>query len=79
MAPMAKAADGGEQVLATNRKAFFHYEVLERAEAGIALVGTEVKSIRDGGLELQRLLRGPRAAASSSSSAAASRPTATAT
>ena len=46
---MAKA-DAGDKVLATNRKAFFHYEVLERAEAGIALVGTEVKSIRDGGL-----------------------------
>jgi SsrA-binding protein len=40
----------GEKVLATNRKALFHYEVLERAEAGIALAGTEVKSIRDGGL-----------------------------
>jgi SsrA-binding protein len=46
---MAKA-EPGERVLATNRKAFFHYEVLERAEAGLALVGTEVKSIRDGGL-----------------------------
>jgi SsrA-binding protein len=46
---MAKA-DAGDKVLATNRKAFFHYEVLERAEAGIALAGTEVKSIRDGGL-----------------------------
>ena len=43
-------ADAGEKVLATNRKALFNYEVLERAEAGIALVGTEVKSIRDGGL-----------------------------
>jgi SsrA-binding protein len=46
---MAKAEEG-ERVLATNRKAYFHYEVLERAEAGLALVGTEVKSIRDGGL-----------------------------
>jgi len=46
---MAKA-EPGERVLATNRKAFFHYEVLERAEAGLALVGTEVKSIREGGL-----------------------------
>jgi SsrA-binding protein len=45
---MAKA-DAGDKVLATNRKALFHYEVLERAEAGLALVGTEVKSIRDGG------------------------------
>src|SRR5512138_1209355 len=43
-------SDNGDKVLATNRKAFFHYEVLERAEAGLALAGTEVKSIRDGGL-----------------------------
>ena len=42
--------DGGERVLATNRKAFFRYHVLEKAEAGIALVGTEVKSLREGGL-----------------------------
>ena len=42
--------EAGERVLATNRKAFFGYEVLERQEAGIALRGTEVKSIRDGGL-----------------------------
>ena len=46
---MAKA-EPGEKALATNRKAFFHYEVLERVEAGLALVGTEVKSIREGGL-----------------------------
>jgi len=46
---MAKA-EPGERVLATNRKAHFHYEILERAEAGLALVGTEVKSIREGGL-----------------------------
>ncbi len=43
-------SEPGERMLATNRKALFHYEVLERAEAGLALVGTEVKSIRDGGL-----------------------------
>ena len=43
-------SESGDKVLATNRKAFFHYEVLERAEAGLALAGTEVKSIRDGGL-----------------------------
>jgi len=39
-----------DKPLASNRKAFFQYEVLERAEAGIALFGSEVKSIRDGGL-----------------------------
>ena len=42
--------EAGERVFATNRKAFFGYEILERQEAGIALRGTEVKSIRDGGL-----------------------------
>jgi SsrA-binding protein len=46
---MTKAATG-ERVLATNRKALFHYEVLDRAEAGLVLVGTEVKSVREGGL-----------------------------
>jgi SsrA-binding protein len=57
---VAKTA-AGEGALATNRKAFFHYEVLERAEAGIALVGTEVKSIRDGGLEFKDAYVDPRA------------------
>jgi len=46
---MPKADDPGPKTLATNRKALFHYEVLERLEAGLVLVGTEVKSIRDGG------------------------------
>lgn len=32
--------------IATNRKAFRDYEILERFEAGIALVGSEVKSLR---------------------------------
>ena len=44
------AGDGGERQIATNRKAFFSYQVLEKHEAGISLVGTEVKSVRDGGL-----------------------------
>src|SRR6266849_4611816 len=42
-----------EKVLATNRKAFFNYHVLERAEAGVALLGSEVKSIREGGLNFR--------------------------
>jgi len=50
----------GEHVLATNRKAFFHYEVLERTEAGVVLVGTEVKSIRAGGLEFKDAYIDPR-------------------
>ena len=50
---MAKPSDPGEKVLATNRKALFNYEILERAEAGIRLVGTEVKSIREDGLNFR--------------------------
>ncbi|MCA9708543.1 MAG: SsrA-binding protein SmpB [Myxococcales bacterium] len=38
--------------LAQNRRATFNYEILERYEAGIVLVGSEVKSIRDGKLSL---------------------------
>jgi len=49
---MAKP-DGGVRVIATNRKAFFNYEVLDRLEAGVSLVGTEVKSIREGGLNFR--------------------------
>jgi SsrA-binding protein len=44
---------GGQQVVATNRKAFFNYEILERAEAGIMLLGTEIKSVREGGLNFR--------------------------
>jgi SsrA-binding protein len=35
--------------LASNRKAFHDYEVLQRVEAGISLTGTEIKSLRAGG------------------------------
>ena len=45
--------DESRKTIATNRKAFFNYEIFERAEAGIALVGSEVKSIREGGLNFR--------------------------
>ncbi|HPG39584.1 MAG TPA: SsrA-binding protein SmpB [bacterium] len=32
----------------SNRKAFFDYEIQEKFEAGIVLVGTEVKALREG-------------------------------
>ena len=48
---MAEAT--AEKVIATNRKAFFNYHVLDRAEAGVALLGSEVKSIREGGLNFR--------------------------
>lgn len=41
------------KTLATNRKARHEYEVLETYEAGIALLGTEVKSLRAGRANLQ--------------------------
>jgi SsrA-binding protein len=50
---MGREATPGEKAIATNRKAFFNYEVLDRLEAGISLVGTEVKSIREGGLNFR--------------------------
>jgi SsrA-binding protein len=37
-----------EKVVATNRKAFHNFHILETYEAGIALRGTEVKSLREG-------------------------------
>ncbi|HUN66864.1 MAG TPA: SsrA-binding protein SmpB [Bacteroidota bacterium] len=40
-------------VVVTNRKAHHDYEILDRLEAGIALRGTEVKSLRSGGANLQ--------------------------
>jgi SsrA-binding protein len=42
-----------EKNLAENRKALHDYEVLETFEAGMVLVGTEVKSIRDGRVNLR--------------------------
>lgn len=39
--------------IATNRRAYHDYEILETFEAGIVLLGTEVKSVRESGLSLQ--------------------------
>ena len=43
---------GGIRTAATNRRAFFDYEILERHEAGIVLTGTEIKSVRAGKVDL---------------------------
>ena len=53
-----KAKDDGEnkessQPIADNRKAFHDYHILETFEAGIALLGTEVKGIREGQANLR--------------------------
>jgi SsrA-binding protein len=41
------------RIIATNKKAKFNYEILERIEAGISLLGSEVKSVREGGISLK--------------------------
>ena len=45
---MAAKPDGNARVVAHNRKARFNYEIGETFEAGVALTGTEVKSLRAG-------------------------------
>jgi len=44
---MAKPAADAVRVIATNRKATHDFHIHERLEAGIALVGSEVKSLRE--------------------------------
>jgi len=46
------AAPGERKLVATHRKARFEYEILETVEAGIALLGPEVKSLRAGNASL---------------------------
>lgn len=46
------ADDGALKVVAKNRKAWHDYEILQRFEAGIALLGTEVKAVRAGHVSL---------------------------
>ena len=41
------------KVLAENRKARFDYEILEKFEAGLVLIGQEVKAIRTGRMSLK--------------------------
>ncbi len=56
---MAKAGDKKpadkpvtETLVSENKKARFHYEILERYESGLVLLGTEVKSLRQGQMSL---------------------------
>ena len=42
----------GVKIFAENKKAYFDYEILEKFEAGISLLGQEVKSIKAGKVNL---------------------------
>ncbi|MBM3124099.1 MAG: SsrA-binding protein SmpB [Chloroflexi bacterium] len=44
---------GNVKVIATNRKAGFEYHLMDKYDAGIALQGTEIKSIRAGQISIQ--------------------------
>ncbi|MFP5379948.1 MAG: SsrA-binding protein SmpB [Vicinamibacteria bacterium] len=48
-----EAREAAEQLIAENRKALHDYHVLETFEAGIMLLGTEVKGIREGKANLR--------------------------
>ena len=44
---MRTEREQAQQSIAENRKAFHDYLIVDTYEAGVALLGTEVKSIRD--------------------------------
>ena len=43
-----------QHVVVTNRKAFHHYHILDKYEAGMELLGSEVKSLREGNCNLSQ-------------------------
>ena len=43
----------GIKIISDNKKARFDYEIIEKLEAGLVLTGSEVKSIRDGAVNLK--------------------------
>jgi SsrA-binding protein len=45
-------SSSGSKLIAENRRARHDYHLLERIEAGLQLTGTEVKSLRAGGVQL---------------------------
>lgn len=52
MAGKSKKSDDKQGPVAANKKAYRNFELIERFEAGLSLLGTEVKSLRCGGGDL---------------------------
>jgi SsrA-binding protein len=50
---MTKPPDEGIKVVATNRQASHNYFLEDRFEAGIALMGSEIKSVRNGQVQIR--------------------------
>jgi SsrA-binding protein len=51
-AQMKKPDASGRKIIAANKKAHFRFHILESYEAGIALTGSEVKSLRAGNAQI---------------------------
>jgi SsrA-binding protein len=56
-APMARHASekpggGGDRLVSKNRRAFYDYEVGDKYEAGLVLIGSEVRALREGKADL---------------------------
>lgn len=47
------AWEGGARTVATNRRARYNYHLLDQYDAGLQLLGTEIKSIRQGNVNLR--------------------------
>ncbi|MDD2714274.1 MAG: SsrA-binding protein SmpB [Candidatus Wallbacteria bacterium] len=43
---------GSVKIVSNNRKAFYNYEITEKFEAGLVLMGTEIKALRQGKVSL---------------------------
>ena len=48
----AKKKAGGDRLVSKNRRAFFDYEIGESYEAGLVLIGSEVRSLRENSADL---------------------------
>jgi SsrA-binding protein len=55
----AKEGAASARDVAVNRRAWHDYDILERIEAGIALTGSEIKSVRQGKVSLQEAYARP--------------------
>ena len=73
---------GRARTIAVNKTAFFNYQIVETFEAGIELVGSEVKSIKEGRISLKESfaeIKGNKPSSSTATSAPTSRRTASTT
>ena len=55
----AKQQPANNRTIAVNRQARFNYEILDQYEAGLALTGTEIKSVRAGRVDLREAYARP--------------------